>query len=184
MAKKIGAIVSLSIIGILIIATIIMANVSIDYSINCAKPTDIRVMYGKTERVETEDVDKIVSIISNASKEKSLTALFNGNLNKKAEIKVASSVGKTIPSSADYYVKYRYTNPQNLKDGNANYKDADGNTVTYESLLFTVDDNAENSVINVYVIQDNDKPNVYTYYYELDADFSELYNLLNNKYGD
>ena len=38
MAKKIGAIVSLSIIGVLILATIIMANVNVNYSIKCEKP--------------------------------------------------------------------------------------------------------------------------------------------------
>lgn len=183
MAKKIGAIVSLSIIAILIIATIIMANVSVDYSINCAKPTSVRVIYGNTEKVVGDEADKIVDIISNASKEKSLTALFNGNLNKKAELKVASSVGKTVPSNSGYYVRYRYANPQNLKDGKSNYKDSNGNTVVYDDLLFTVNE-SNNGVINVYVIQNKTNANVYTYYYELEADFSELYSLLDATYGD
>ena len=52
MAKKIGAIVSLSIIGILILATIIMANVNVDYSIDCAAPTQVWIQKGsETERL-------------------------------------------------------------------------------------------------------------------------------------
>lgn len=183
MAKKIGAIVSLSIIGVLIIATIIMANININYNVNCAKPTSVHVVYGNTERLETENVDKIVKIINNASKEKVLTALFNGDLNKKAELKVASSVGKSVPSDADYYIRYRYENPQVLKDGKKDYKDANGKKVVYNDLLFTVNENSDSEVINVYVIQDKTKAKSYTYYYELDADFTELYNLLNSKYG-
>ena len=88
MAKKIGAIVSLVIIAVLIVATIIMANINIDYSIKCVKPD---VVYIQTKDGQTgvtdEQKDEIVKLISNASEENSLTALFNGELNKKATVK-------------------------------------------------------------------------------------------------
>ena len=183
MAKKIGAILSLSIIGVLIITTIIMANININYGVNCVKPTSVQVVYKNTEKIETTDADKIIELISNASKENSLTALFNGTLNKKAEIKAVSSVGKTVPSNSGYYVRYRYNNPQSLKVGNKDYKDTEGNTVLYDDLLFTVKATEDITLVNVYVIEDNQKSNTYTYYYEVEANFAELYELLNSKYG-
>ena len=85
MAKKICAIVSLSIIGILIIATIVLANVSVNYGVVCASPNVVYVQYeDEALRNATSDKDEIVNYITNASQEKMLSALFNGELNKKA----------------------------------------------------------------------------------------------------
>ena len=182
MAKKIGAIVSLSIIGILIIATIIMANVNIDYSINCAKPTSIWIQKGvqaETLVQSTSDYNKIVDLIEDASKEKSLTALFNGNIGKEAKI-VASN--KTIPDAANFYVRYSYEAKQKLMIDKDEYKDSNGSLVYYEELVFTVNNLPGSNVVNVYVIPDATYPKAYTHYYELEADFTELYAFLNEKY--
>lgn len=169
MAKKIGAIVSLSIIGILIIATIIMANVSVNYRINCKTPSYVIIDGMKLETAET---NKIVEYINNASKEKTLTALFNGNLNKKPQIKVASSVGKTLPTNSDaIYVRYRYEEPQKLMNGKKAYEV----NVYYDDLVFEVKNATGENTFNVYVIEDKTNSNSYTYYYELDADFEDLY---------
>ena len=185
MAKKIGAIVSLSIIGVLILATIIMANVNIDYSIKCANPTHVYVSYGSgSERDAQANASQIVQYINNASKEKSLTALFNGNLNKEAKVLAASSVGKTIDfKSNTFYVRYNYENPQKLMDGKKAYRDVNGNEVFYEELIFTVANLEGANTVNVYVIQDATKAKTYTYYYEIEADFSELYSFLNEQYN-
>ena len=184
MAKKIGAIVSLSIIGILILATIIMANVNVDYSINCSNPANVYFCYGSSlERDTKENSATIVNYINNASKEKSLTALFNGNLNKKAKVVAASSVGKTLSYNSDtFYVRYHFENPQKLMEGKKEYKDVSGNAVYYEELIFTVANLEGSNVVNVYVIPDATQAKTYTYYYELEADFSELYTFLNEQY--
>ncbi|MBO5954624.1 MAG: hypothetical protein J6Q13_01500 [Clostridia bacterium] len=186
MAKKIGAIVSLSIIGVLILATIIMANVNVDYSINCATPTHVYYCYGGgTEIDTTENSAAIVDYINNSSKEKSLTALFNGNLNKKAKVVAASSVGKTLSyNSNTFYVRFHYENPQKLMEGKKEYKDANGNAVLYEELVFTVANLEGSNVVNVYVIPDSTSAKTYTYYYELEADFTELYAFLNEQYNN
>ena len=179
MAKKVGAIVSLSIIGILILATIIMANVNVNYSIRCATPTNVYVSYGSNgERDAQANAGEIVKLISNASKEKSLTALFNGTLNKKANVVAVSNVGKTIPSNSGFYVRYRYENPQKLMDGKKEYKDINGQAVFYDDLVFTVQNLEGVNVVIVYVIQDSTNANSYTYYYELEADFGALYDFL------
>ena len=182
MAKKIGAIVSLSLIGILIIATIIMANVNVKYSVNCTEPSKVIVSYGSKQPKDAQGYsDDIVNYINNASKEKALTALFNGNLGKKAQLKLASTVGKTITiSSSSFYVRYRYNNPQTLMDGNKKYK-ASNETVLYDDLVFEVKELEGNNVFNVYVIPNAENANVYTYYYELEAEFEGLFDFLTEK---
>lgn len=178
MAKKIGAIASLSIIGLLIIATIIMANIKIDFSVNCPTPNNVWVIYNNGY-VEASSIqsEEIVKLINNASKENSLSALFNGNFGKKAEIKAVSGT-KTIPSNSNFYVEFAYHNAQDLMLGNEKYEDTDGNTYTYERLIFTVTSSKETSLVNVYIIEDSSAPTTYTHYYELEANLYDLYNYL------
>ena len=180
MAKKIGAIVSLSIIGILILTTIIMANVNVNYSIRCATPTHVYVSQNSVDGVKDakEHTNKIIELISNASKEKSLTALFNGTLNKKATVVKASSVGKNIESIDGFFVRYFYENPQKLMEGKNEYKDINGNAVYYDELVFEVKEVKGSSVVTVYVVQDATNASSYTYSYQLEADFGPLYTYL------
>lgn len=172
MAKKIGAIVSISIIGILIIATIIMANVNVNYSVECATPNSVWVQYGSnTERNAQDSADEIVKFINNASKEKALTALFNGTINKEAKIITVSSVGKSLPSNNGFYVRYRYDNAQKLLDNN-------DKAVYYDDLVFEVKDVDGINIVKVYVIPDSQNARTYTHYYEVEANFEALYDYL------
>lgn len=176
MAKKIGAIVSLSIIGILILATIIMANVNVNYSIDCAKPANVWVLYNsndshKEREVDEKNANKIINFINDASKEKALTALFNGNLNKEAKLVVSSSSGKNVPTTTGFYVRYSYEKPQKTKDGK-------NNVVSYDELVFEVNDAEGTQMVKVYVIPNSANPMTYTHYYELEADFESLYDFL------
>lgn len=172
MAKKIGAIVSLSIIGILIIATIIMANINIDYSVKCLKPDVVYVQTsdGNTLGVSSEQKDKIVELINLTSKEKVLTALFNGNLDKKAELVTEKS---TISTPNNFYVRYKYTTKQELNENNS---------ITYEELVFVVNNIEGETEVKVYVIPESENANTYSHYYILSADFEELYSYLNENF--
>lgn len=180
MAKKIGAIASLSIIGLLIIATIIMANIQINYNINCATPDKIYVNYnnGSYSLVTSEThKNKIVELINNASNESSLSALFNGNFGKTAEVKTESKA-KNTPSNADFYVEFVYSTPQDLMVGDEKYQDSNGNTFTYQRLVFTVTKSEEAGIVKVYIIDNNENTKSYTRYYEVEANLSNLYNYL------
>lgn len=184
MAKKIGAIVSMVIIGALIIATIVMANVNVNYSVNCATPTSVWVQYGaNTERDAQGNADEIIEFIKNASNEKALTALFNGTLGKTAKAVTVSSVGKPLPSNSGFNIRFRYTNPQKMMNGKKPYTD-NGKEVFYDDLVFMVKDVEGISVFNVYVIPDAEKATTYTHYYEVEADFTALYDfLVENNYN-
>ena len=186
MQKRIWAIVSLSIIGILIIATIIMANVDVNYKINCANPDIMWVQHasGNQVRVEGDEYDEILNYINNASKESSLTALFGGRINDTATVTSNGSTATSIPSTTNYYVIFEYNNPQKLMVGNNSYKDGDGNEYYYRELVFTVNPNDESGEVKVYIKPfynsngDAEIIETYTRYYTVTADFSGLYNYL------
>lgn len=187
MQKRIWAIVSLSIIGILIIATIIMANVDVNYKINCANPDFMWLQNadGNEVRVEGEQYDEILNYINNASKESSLTALFGGRINDTAEVTTNSSTtSSSIPSTTNYYVIFEYNDPQKLMVGNNSYKDGDGNEYYYRELVFTVNPSEESGQVRVYIkpfYNSNGEAEIietYNRYYLVTADFGDLYNYL------
>lgn len=173
MAKKIGAIVSLSIIGILIIATIVMANVSVNYGVVCTSPNSVYVQYEKeATRNASTDKDIIVNYISNASKEKTLTAFFNGSLNKAASL--TKQTGRLKGSDSNFYVYYHYDEKQTLKNN-------DGETVYYDELVFEISESIDEE-FKVYVITTSGVNSTYSYYYTVDADYTNLYNFLEVNY--
>lgn len=182
MAKKIGAIISLVIIGALIIATIIMANINLNYGIDCVKPDSVYVQTkNDTVKVSSEQKDKIVEMISGASNEKFLTALFNGEADKKVEIRSEKS---TISTPSNYYVRYHYTSKQDLIVNGKEYKDADGKVETFEELVFVVNPAEGEAEFKVFVIPESDSSNSYNYYFVLDADFESLYEYLSENFSN
>ncbi len=160
-----------------------MANVSVNYSIECAKPDHVYVVYGAGAQTDAQGhADDIVKFISNASKEKALTALFNGNLNKHATLHVKGA-SSTIPSnSSNFYVRYFYENPQKLKEDKEVYKDSNDKEVEFKELVFEVKEAEGSNLVNVYVVQDSMSVNTYSYYYELEADFTELFDYLTENF--
>lgn len=178
MAKKIGACVSLGIIAILIIATIIMANINLSYSVQCATPSDIYVSLGSetSQPASAEEKTAIMNYINSASQEKMLTALFNGNLNKHATL--TSKKGTLSTESSKYYVRYTYNESQTLKVNGKDYMNEDKDTVKYDDLIFVIEDVEDATVVKVYVIPDDSNNMRYTYYYTVDANLSDLYSYL------
>ncbi len=186
-AKKITAIVSLAIIGVLILATIIMANVDVNQAINCANPNTIYIQYGSnsSRKLEDNDYDKVLELIKSASSESSLTALFNGTLNDKPVIVTNSTNGTSIPSTSKFYVNFSYSEPQKLMNGNKSYKDDSGNEYYYKNLIFSVSDTNDITEVKVYVVpyyntngEANTTDSSYTKYYKVTADYTDLYNYL------
>ena len=138
MAKKIGAIVSLIGIGIVIFMAIMMASIDVKYSIECVKPDRIYVETSNNEYFASqEQIDKIVELVNEASKQNALTALFDGELGKKAELVSSKAI---LGNPTNFFVKYCYNTKQDLMvDGKA-FKNADGKVVTFNELIFTVTD--------------------------------------------
>ena len=188
MAKKVTAIVSLIIIGLLIVTTIVMANVDVNYGIEFDTPDIVRIL--KPSNSNPDDISsdktkikKIEEYINDASKESSLTALFNGTLFQHAEISTCSLTTIKTNSSC-YYIEFVYQSAKVLKEGKDNYKE-NGKNYLYKELWFEISNKEGVNEFKVYVIpwQDengnkNENKQVYSKYYTLKADFSNLYNFL------
>ena len=69
-------------------------------------------------------------------------------------------------------------------DGNNEYKDADGNSVYYKELIFSVNSTDDMQEVRVYIIPyynadgDFNTNNSYYRYYLLNANFADLFNYL------
>lgn len=180
MAKKISAIVSIVIIGILILTTIIMATVDVDHKIKCNDPDVIYVRYSSFDKTTTEDQkDKIVDLIDNASKEKSLVALFNGHIGDHAYITLNSTTPVSINDNGGFYVIYHYAAAQDLIVDNKVAKDENGETIKFSELVFVVSDFDGMTDVRVYVTPYGADSFTYSRYYTVRADFGELYSYLN-----
>lgn len=180
MAKKIGAIVSLVIVGIVIVTAIILANTNISYNIECLKPDYIYIQTTTDHiRVSNAQKDEIVNLINEASKERTLTALFNGDLGKKAELITEKA---TLSSPTSYYVRYKYNTKQDLVVDKKEYKNSDGQVETYEELVFVVNQFDGETEYRVYVIPESENAYSYSYYFKLTADFGDLYSYLENNF--
>ena len=188
MAKKIIAIVSLVLIGLLISATLVMANVKVNYGINCSKPNIIRVL--KPSSADADSVSEtqkaeIEKFINGASKESSLTALFNGTLFEHAQVETDVSTPTAITTKSNcYYVQYVYTQPQILKEGNKNYKE-NNQTYLYKELWFEVSNLEGVNSYNVYIVpyldnngEENQNSKISAKHYVLNANLLSLYNYL------
>lgn len=172
MAKKVGAIVSLSIIGVLIIATIILANLKVNYSVECNKPDSVWVNGSVANETE---MNEIINYINDASKSTRLSALFNGEWNK--EVSLMTENGTIYYNDDNYYVRYHYATQQELKVNN------ETKNATYAELVFTVSKIDEKAEYKVYVIPDATKSSTYSHYYTIDADFGTLYKYLENNFA-
>ena len=182
MEKKIGAIISLIIIGIVIVAAIVMVNIKIDYSVECVKPDRIWVQTSSDiKSTTTEQQNKIVEMINNASKQNALTAMFNGELSKSAELVTLKT---TVSNPTNFYVKYIYNTKQDLIVDGKEFKNAEGQTETYEELIFVVDNVEGETQCKVYVIpESNSSTTTSSYYFNLDANFEELFKYLSENFN-
>ena len=179
MAKRISAIVSLVVIGILILTTIIMATIDVDHKINCNKPDAIYVRYNSSDRNTSEEQQKsIIDFIDNASKEKSLTALFNGHIGDQANLTLISTTPVEIKDNSEFFVIYHYTTAQDLIVNNKIEKDENDQDIKYKELAFSIDKTQGLHDVKVYITPEGASAFTYSRYYNVRADFSDLYNYL------
>ncbi len=203
-AKKIIAIVSLSLVGVLILATLILSVINVEHKICFNNPEFIDVYYGNVnyskrnpasiqKNRDEERYNKVLEYLNGSSKEKALNALFNGSLFKKPEIVVDSASRLTdIPTSASsnsFFVYLGYNTPQVLKDGNNNYQ-LDGKDYYYRGLCFEITADEVKMDVSIYVVpyysvnsdSEYEYPSTsnlkYQVKYVFSAEFSPLYNYL------
>ncbi len=181
MKKNIGAIISLSVIGALIIATIIMALVPHNFMMNVARPDAIVVYnngnattYYYSNASEKAEFDEIYSRLVKGYKTSAINALFKGKLGKKSTIVDKNS---SVSLTSGVKIVFDYNTTQILKDGKSNYK---GN-IEYTQLVFEISDTDDLVNQKAYVINTTSSGTTYLsyrQYYETPANFAELYDYI------
>lgn len=178
--KKMGAIISLSLIGALIITTITLALIPFNYMMNISTPDIISVYKDGTKTtylkdVESEKFDEFFELFTKGFKVNIMSAIFNGNF-KKSELVIGQTRSESLNSGTK--LMFEYNTPQVLKDGNDNYNNGE---VTYEYLVFEISETDDMILQKCYIANTDVISNYVSYknYYETLCNFSELYNFIN-----
>ncbi len=173
MAKKITAIVSLTLFAAVIIATIVLANIKVNHNIKYRTPEHMSVTYDgniQTEIVDEKEKEHILKLMKNATSENMLTAIFKNTLNKKPKLVNFKETSSSIPGTNDFYLIFTYNNPQKI-DGVEDFY--------YVDLVFTISNTKGAKEMKVYISEDGSMN--YRKYYEIDVDYSEIYDYLTEK---
>ena len=174
-AKKIGIITTIAIVGVLILATIIMTIVPYSFKLDIANPDSIKVCHyngssSKTGTFSTLETGTKIKIYNNimdkfdASFEQSaLSALFNGDLGKKAEIKSNSS---TINLNTGTYLEFIYDDTQEYS--------YNGQKFSYNKIVFKITSTADDfESVTAYTIKVGTEDKA-QHQYTLQANYSAL----------
>lgn len=196
MLKKVLASISLALIGVLVLLTVITANIKVTHNVNCSTPDSIEVQYSSTKtQLSDNQKQQLINLINNATKESSLTALFGGRVGDIPQlIANTSGTGNTVsrrtlsnPGTNNFYVIYEYNNPQILMDGKHEYKDNNGNKCYYNKLYFSVKKTNDTNEIDVYIVSSENQTSSTVYYerrYVVSADYTEVYEFLVKNHFD
>lgn len=181
--KKVFTIVSLSIIGALILATIIMACIPVGSNPKFGDPYAITVYSNKYESgISKKDYDKqgetsaeytnLLKKLKQAPSQKALVALFNGTISQ--NVKVNKLDATTTPSKSNNETttakfELKYGEEQTVKFDSAT-------SVTYNSMLYEITQDAGRVQTTVYLLNTSGRAGYTLTYY---GNFDGLFNYIN-----
>ena len=179
--KKIVPIVSLSIIGLLIITILIMFFAPASHACEIHRPEEIQIYINssneKTISADYENreyYDTVMNKLDESFKERALTALFNGRLGQKAELKETS--GSITMSNGVYVVLSYNNNAITYKNGN--------NKISAVYVAFELVETSGFESVNAYLIEKEEDVTStkmkYHYYYSMQGDTKDLYDYVKN----
>ena len=173
-AKKVGLIVTVSVVCALIIATLVMTFVPHSFLMDINDPDMITVYYssksGTFNESDNKDIYNKLLDKFNASFEQSvLSALFNGDLSTEATLKSSST---TLSLSSGNYLKFTYLTSQTFTYNKNEYK--------YKHIIFKLassEDEFESTT--AYIILENESNENYSrYQYTIQANYATLLDYL------
>ena len=173
-AKKVGLIITISVVCALIAATLAMTFIPYSFLMDVNNPDVITVYYnsksGTFTQTDSKDVyNNIINKLEKSFEQSALSALFNGDLGEKATLKSSST---TLSLTSGSYVKYSYTTPQSFTYNNNQYK--------YKSLIFKLASSADEfETTTAYLILENESNENYSrYQYTIQANYAGLLDYL------
>ncbi len=161
-SKKILIIVCLSLVALLVITTVCLACIKTQFYDGVFGSTDakaqaITVYHGGKDNTYVEgsaEYNKIVDLYKGSSKENVLLNIFEGAYSFDKDIR-SYNTSITLNNSENTLIVFNYGEEQTLKYDGKEYKDASGKSVTFRSLIVSVDNNTNYmKEIKVYVCKD------------------------------
>ena len=176
--KKVLTIVSLSIVGALLLATIILACIPVGSLPKFADPIGVTIYSNELGVKKVDEDDKasnITSKMQSAVKQRCLSAIFNGTL-KNMSIKTMEStiyVPRSNSETTKAKFEYKYAGKQTMAVNGVKFE--------YSSLLFEVNENDARDTMKIYVIKDDKTGDsvVYSHLISVDGNYSELFVYIN-----
>ena len=157
--KKIITIVALTLVVLLVTATIVLAVVPKQYYDAVYRSTSATADYigvysggkGNTYDKNSDQYAKVVELYKKSTKENLLLSIFEGSSKFKTSIESYTS-NVYLNNSENTYVAFKFNEMQTLKYNDAAYKNTSGNEVQFDVILVSVtnDGNYMQSV-NVYI---------------------------------
>ena len=175
--KKVLTIVSLSVVGVLLLTTIILACITVGGVPAYATPTGV-VVYsddlGVKKTNEDASAGKIISSMKKGVEQKLLPAIFEGTLHN---MKVTTS------ESRHYVQRSNSDNSKVLFEFKYNEKHTmtvNGSKIEYYSLIFEVKDSKQRDSMRIYAVAEDSSSTSVAYYTTIDVEgsFASLYVLV------
>ncbi len=176
--KKVITIVSLSLVGILILTTIILSCITVGAKINFGDPSQL-VIYstdlGSPNKVNKDDkAEEVIKTFTRATNQKYLPALFEGTL-KNVTVKTSETKSYFSRSNSDdnkVIFEFKYDEEQKIT--------VKGEELSFYSLGFEVTESQERNIMKIFVITDNSSSSSvgYNTSIEVSGEFADLYLLI------
>lgn len=206
MKNKILAIVCLSVMAVLIIASFVSALVKVNGNNVIVRPDEVYITSMSTNNDNFDrhayhlrnitsnqsKIDNIYSSFNRGFEQSFLKSLFTGELHDKMTTNYSHQVGEEVSDSIDksystsnqYTVIFYYNDAKTIK--------ADGKTLEYQYLFFTVN-NSDKRVLVTFATNTSEKVDVspdnmeaikdaleYEFSYKAKANFKDLYNYIDS----
>lgn len=172
MKKKIYSIIALSLVGVLLITTIVLSLIKKDFAVDASfSPLSINVYYnGEKENYTSDKAEygKFIENVKESFKINYLTALFQGKsgVNPKVYERTSNSIpginaDGTYSTATNTYVEFIYNTPQLIRENSKDYNN--NGTKTYTSLFLQINNESGLKDVNVYYRNNSS----FVYYYTL-----------------
>ncbi len=178
--KKAITIISLSLVGILILTTIILACITVRADINYGDPTRLTIYDDDlgVKKVNRDDkADKIVSMLKRGTEQKLLPAIFDNTIDniEVTTYETSRYEGSARENNSESTVKFelQYAQKTTLK--------ADGKSFDVYSLMVVIGENKGRSTITIYGISEDTTATSVAYKTKISitGDFSDIYTTIN-----
>lgn len=173
MSKRLIPIISLSIILILVIATVVMALVNVSYKPNFKTSNSVCIAQSGTSSLidlsldnKKEERTKLLKLLNRSFEESAISSFFNGRISYKNEVKYSSST--ISKSSIGNCIIISFGEEQTA------FCEDENDTIKYYRVIFDLTSNNLEEV-KIY-LQNEDSSSLLRYYFVAYADYSVIGN--------